>query len=141
MRNNLIAETAALADLFEGKLNHEKIDDGGASERRAFQQKTKEEEALLFPVLTMIMMSGGDRQENWCVTGDILEDFLLQQLEVPESTVSKLLSGKNPLFVKQGWVRRTTKELEGMDPVNHYSWGPRSIATVSASVSSITQLS
>ncbi|KAE9554380.1 hypothetical protein FO519_002372 [Halicephalobus sp. NKZ332] len=133
VRNNLIAETAALADLFGGKLNHERIDDGGASERQIIQQKMKEEEALLFPVLTMIMMSGGDRQENWSVTGDVLEEFLLHQLEVPENVVSKLLSGKLPVFVKQGWIQRTTKELEGTDPINHYAWGPRAVATVSAS--------
>uniref|UniRef100_A0AC34QBL8 MAGE domain-containing protein n=1 Tax=Panagrolaimus sp. JU765 TaxID=591449 RepID=A0AC34QBL8_9BILA len=131
VRNNLIKETAAVYGLFEGKLNRERIDDGGYVVRNIL--KNDPDEAYLFPVLTLIMMSGGNKQVDWTVSGESLQDFMMDKLEVNEATMKKLITGgKTAVFVKEGWIRQTVKELDGVEPMYSYFWGPRAIATISA---------
>ena len=54
---------------------------------------------------------------------------------VSENVFEKLMGGKAPEYVKEGWIRKS-EEVVGAEQnkIYHYFWGPRAIASVSTLV-------
>uniref|UniRef100_A0A914YGS3 MAGE domain-containing protein n=1 Tax=Panagrolaimus superbus TaxID=310955 RepID=A0A914YGS3_9BILA len=128
-----------LSEIFEnGTLVKHRIDDGIFSRNyKTFADEDEfnddDKKGLLFTLLASIMMANSVEMghKNWAVEEEIVKHMCIETFRISDVVVEKLLTGKNPEFVKEGWLRKKEEIVGDHNYLYHYSWGPRAVGTVS----------